>query len=91
MADQKFGRLSHGQRQLILIARAMVKAPKILILDEPFQGLDIKNRSKIMNVLEYIGSHTPTNLIYVPNQKEEGLNCITHVLDMNHGKVISAR
>ena len=91
LADQKFGRLSHGQRQLILIARAMVKAPKILILDEPFQGLDIKNRSKIMDVLEYIGSRTPTNLIYVPNQKEEGLNCITHVLDMDRGKVISAR
>jgi molybdate transport system ATP-binding protein len=91
LADQKFGRLSHGQRQLILIARAMVKAPKILVLDEPFQGLDIKNRSKIMNVLEYIGSHTPTNLIYVPNQEEEVLSCITHVLNMDHGRVISAR
>ena len=91
LADQKFGRLSHGQRQLILIARAMVKAPRILILDEPFQGLDIKNRSKIMDVLEYIGSHTPTNLIYVPNQKEESLNCITHVLEMDRGRVIRAR
>ena len=91
LADQKFGRLSHGQRQLILIARAMVKSPKILVLDEPFQGLDIKNRSKIMNVLEYIGSHTPTNLIYVPIQEEEVLNCITHVLNMDHGRVIRAR
>jgi molybdate transport system ATP-binding protein len=91
LADQKFGRLSHGQRQLILIARAMVKAPKILILDEPFQGLDIKNRSKIMDVLEYIGSHTPTNLIYIPNQEEEVLNCITHVLEMDRGKVVSTR
>ena len=91
LADQKFGRLSHGQKQLILIARAMVKTPKILILDEPFQGLDIKNRSKIMDVLEYIGSRTPTNLIYVPNQEEEVLNCITHVLEMNHGKVVNAR
>jgi molybdate transport system ATP-binding protein len=91
LADQRFGRLSHGQKQLILIARAMVKAPKILILDEPFQGLDIKNRLKIMDVLEYIGSHTQTNLIYVPNHEEEILNCITHVLSMDHGKVISTR
>ena len=88
LAEQKFGYLSHGQRQLILIARAMVKAPRILILDEPFQGLDIKNRSKIRDVLEYIGSHTPTNLIYVPNQQEEALNCMTHVLKMDRGKVI---
>jgi molybdate transport system ATP-binding protein len=89
-ADQKFGRLSHGQRQLILIARAMVKAPKILILDEPFQGLDIKNRTGIMDVLEYIGSHTPTNLIYVPDQDEERLNCMTHCLSMERGRVMHA-
>ena len=88
LADQKFGRLSHGQRQLILIARAMVKSPEILILDEPFQGLDIKNRTKILDIFEYIGSQTRTNLIYVPNQDDERLNCITHVLNMDHGRAI---
>jgi molybdate transport system ATP-binding protein len=91
LADQKFGRLSHGQRQLVLIARAMVKSPEILILDEPFQGLDIKNRTKILDVFEYIGSQTRTNLIYVPNQDEETLNCMTHVLDMEDGKAIGTR
>ena len=91
LADQKFGRLSHGQRQLTMIARAMVKSPKILILDEPFQGLDIKNRTKILNVLEYIGSQTGTSLIYVPNQDEETLDCITHVLEMDHGRAVNTR
>lgn len=89
LGDQKFGHLSHGQRQLILIARAMVKSPEILILDEPFQGLDIKNRTKMLDVFEYIGSQTRTNLIYVPNQDEEKLNCITHVLNMDRGKAIN--
>jgi molybdate transport system ATP-binding protein len=91
LADQKFGRLSHGQRQLVLIARAMVKSPEILILDEPFQGLDIKNRTKMLNVFEYIGSQTSTNLIYVPNQDEERLNCITHVLEMKDGRAVDTR
>ena len=91
LADQKFGRLSHGQRQLIMIARAMVKFPEILILDEPFQGLDLKNRTKILDVFEYIGSQTRTNLIYVPNQDEETLNCMTHALDMQGGKVTGTR
>jgi len=90
LADQKFGRLSYGQRQLILIARAMVKAPRILILDEPFQGLDIKNRLKIRDVLEHIGSRTPTNLIYVPDRDEQKLMCMTHLLNMEHGRVIYA-
>ena len=91
LADQKFGRLSHGQRQLIMIARAMVKSPEILILDEPFQGLDLKNRTKILDVFEYIGSQTRTSLIYVPNQDEETLNCMTHVLDMEGGRAMGTR
>jgi molybdate transport system ATP-binding protein len=91
LADQKFGRLSHGQRQLVLIARAMVKSPGILILDEPFQGLDIKNRNKIREVFEFIGSQTHTNIIYVPNQDEETLNCTNHVLDVKDGRAIGVR
>jgi molybdate transport system ATP-binding protein len=90
LADQKFGRLSHGQRQLVLIARAMVKAPNFLILDEPFRGLDIKNRSKLKAVFDYIGANTHTNLIYVPDQDEEKLNCVTHILNMERGRVIHA-
>jgi molybdate transport system ATP-binding protein len=91
LADQKFGRLSHGQRQLILIARAMVKSPQILILDEPFEGLDIKNRTKILDVFEYIGSQTRTSLIYVPNQEDKTLNCMTHVLNMDGGRATGTR
>jgi molybdate transport system ATP-binding protein len=91
LAEKKFGRLSHGQRQLILIARAMVKSPEILILDEPFQGLDIKNRTKMLDVFEYIGTHSRTNIIYIPNQNEETLNCITHVLNMDGGRAMDAR
>jgi molybdate transport system ATP-binding protein len=91
LADQKFGRLSHGQRQLVLIARAMVKSPEILILDEPFEGLDIKNRTKILDVFEYIGSQTRTSLICVPNQNEGMLNCMTHVLNMDGGRAVGIR
>jgi molybdate transport system ATP-binding protein len=87
LADQRFGRLSHGQRQLVLIARAMVKSPEFLILDEPFQGLDIKNKSKLQGILETIGTHTHTNLIYVPGQDAEILDCMTHELKIEQGKV----
>lgn len=91
LADQKFGRLSHGQRQLILLARAMVKSPVFLILDEPLQGLDIKNKANLRLVFDYIGQHTATHLIYVPGQEAEILNCITHVLHMDRGKAIAVR
>jgi molybdate transport system ATP-binding protein len=91
LADQKFGCLSHGQRQLVLLARSMVKSPVFLILDEPLQGLDIKNKSKLRAVFNYIGRQTPTNIIYVPDQEDEKLDCITHVLEMDRGKAIDAR
>jgi molybdate transport system ATP-binding protein len=69
----------------------MVKSPEILILDEPFEGLDIKNRTKILDVFEYIGSQTRTSLIYVPNQNEETLTCMTHVLNMAGGRAMGTR
>jgi molybdate transport system ATP-binding protein len=87
LADLNFGRLSHGQKQLVLIARAMVKSPLVLILDEPCDGLDIANRKKVMHVLDLIGRQTGTNLLYVPNRDEEIISCITHILKMDAGRI----
>jgi len=89
LAEQNFGQLSHGQCQLVLIARAMVKSPVLLILDEPCDGLDIANRGKLLNLLGYIGDHTDTNLVYVTHHMAEMIPCITHVLSLDHGKVVS--
>jgi len=88
LAINYFGRLSHGQKQLVLIARAMVKSPLLMILDEPCDGLDIANRKKIMDVLDLIGGLSGTDLIYVPNHDDEMLTCITHILKIDAGTVI---
>jgi molybdate transport system ATP-binding protein len=89
LAGQKFEQLSHGQRQLALIARAMVKSPVLLMLDEPCDGLDISNRNRLLEILEYIGDNTDTNLIYVTHHEEESLACLTNVLKLERGKVVS--
>ena len=88
LADQKFGHLSHGQCQLVLIARAMVKSPVLLMLDEPCDGLDIANRDRLLQLLDIIGENTDTNLIYVTHDKEETLSCISHVLVLDRGKIV---
>ncbi len=88
LADQSYPQLSYGQKRMILLARALVKNPAILILDEPGQGLDIPNRRKILTTIEKIGQ-TPTQLLYVTHQQEEILPCITHILQLRKGKVIS--
>ena len=79
--------LSYGQRRMILLARAMVKSPVLLIVDEPCHGLDIPNRIRILGILEKIG-RTRTQLLYVTNHREEILNCISHVLQLEKGKVV---
>jgi len=88
IARQPFHHLSYGQKRMILLARAMVKSPVLLIVDEPCHGLDIPNRKRILDILERIG-HTKTHLLYVTNHKEEVLNCVTHVMRLQKGKVLS--
>ncbi len=88
IARQPFHQLSYGQKRMILLARAMVKSPALLIVDEPCHGLDIPNRKRVLDILERIG-HTQTNLLYVTNQKEEMLDCVTHVMRLQKGKVLS--
>jgi molybdate transport system ATP-binding protein len=86
--EQDFGKLSYGERQLVLLARAMVKAPLLLILDEPCDGLDSGRRRNLLRVLEQIGSRTATNLLYVTHRSQERLACITHTLRLEHGRVV---
>jgi len=88
IARQPFHQLSYGQRRMILLARAMVKSPPLLIVDEPCHGLDIPNRKRVLDILERIG-RTQTNLLYVTNHKEEILGCVTHVMRLQKGKVLS--
>jgi molybdate transport system ATP-binding protein len=88
IANQPYHQLSYGQKRMILLARAMVKSPALLIMDEPCHGLDISNRRRILKIIEMIGA-TRTHLLYVTNHKEEILNCITHVMRLRKGKVLS--
>jgi len=88
ITKQPYHQLSYGQKRMILLARAMVKSPTLLIVDEPCHGLDISNRRRILKILEKIGK-TQTHLLYVTNHKEEILDCVTHVMRLQKGKVLS--
>ncbi|MFH1242283.1 MAG: ATP-binding cassette domain-containing protein [Pseudomonadota bacterium] len=88
LAQKPFDQLSYGQRQLVLVARALVKSPRLLILDEPCSGLDPANRERLLGILDYVGSETPTNLIYVTHHAREILPCITHVIRLERGHVV---
>jgi len=75
-----FRSLSYGQQRLLLIARALVKQPPLLILDEPCQGLDPMNRSLVLGVIDRIVSTGLTQILYITHEPEDRLECVTHEL-----------
>jgi molybdate transport system ATP-binding protein len=87
-ADVPFAKLSEGQQRLVLLARALVKDPLLLILDEPCQGLDARNRERVRQVVDTIGSRLDTSVIYVTHNPDELPRIISHVLRLDQGKIV---
>lgn len=78
--DAPFGTLSHGEQRLVLTARALVKRPELLILDEPCQGLDEHNRRRLVRIVDDAMTQLEASLIYVTHEHDQLPTCITHVL-----------
>ena len=87
-ADAPFAKLSEGEQRLVLLARALVKRPLLLILDEPCQGLDASNRERVRQVVEEIGSSTNTSVLYVTHNADELPLIVNHVLRLDKGRVV---
>lgn len=90
LQEQEYGTLSQGERQRVLIARALMANPKILILDEPCNGLDIITREELLKIIHQLSKskECPT-LIYVTHHVEEILPCFTHTLLLKNGEVFN--
>lgn len=85
-ADQPFNKLSYGDQRLLLIARAMVKHPPLLILDEPCLGLDDMNRQLVLALIERICEGKETTVLYVNHHSEDKIKEIDNhlTLEKNH-------
>ena len=80
LADKPFLQLSSGEQRLVLLARAFVKDPQLLILDEPLHGLDLWNRRLTKDVIETFCQRRGKTLIMVTHYQEELPNVITNNL-----------
>jgi molybdate transport system ATP-binding protein len=76
--DRTFLKLSSGEQRLVLLARAFVKDPELLILDEPLHGLDNTNRRLVKDIIETFSKRRNKTIIMVTHYKEELPNCIDH-------------
>lgn len=77
-----FTQLSYGDQRMLLIARAMVKHPTLLILDEPCLGLDEANRLRVLLLIEKICAASVSTVIYVNHHAEDFIEGIDHYLAM---------
>lgn len=68
-----FNKLSTGEQRLALVARAMVKHPPLLILDEPLMVLDDANAAKVIQLINKLAAESTTAILYVSHQTEKGL------------------
>ncbi len=79
--------LSRGEQRLVFLARALVKNPPLLILDEPCQGLDVSATERFKSVVDAICASGERTLIYVSHYTYEIPSCVTKFIRLNEGRV----
>ena len=77
-----FRDLSYANQRLVLVARALIKLPKLLILDEPTQGMDELNRKAILDFLEAVAEEQISTILYVSHRKDEFRNFFSQQVRM---------
>ena len=82
LRDRDFLTLSSGEQRLCLLARAFVKDPQLLILDEPLHGLDARNGQLVKEIIDTFCRRPGKTLIMVSHYEEELPSCITHRLHL---------
>jgi ABC-type molybdenum transport system ATPase subunit/photorepair protein PhrA len=85
LLQRPFRALSQGEQKMVLLAAALVARPRILVLDEPAQGLDLLNRKRLLATVQQVCAATGTGLVYITHHYEEVLPCVTHVLLLKKG------
>lgn len=76
LEGRTFLKLSSGEQRLVLLARAFVKDPELLILDEPLHGLDAKNGQMVKDIIDTFCQRENKTLVMVSHYKEEYPQCI---------------
>lgn len=89
LADRPVGKLSGGQQQKVMIARALAKKPRMLLLDEPFSNLDPDSRQKIPELVSQIHDERGMTTVIVTHDVHQILSRCRRVVVMNNGRIVA--
>ncbi|CAH8771316.1 ABC transporter ATP-binding protein [Paenibacillus dendritiformis] len=88
LADQPLAVCSQGERKKIMLARALMGDPELLIMDEPCSGLDIYEREKLLQDMALL-SGRELGIVYVTHHSEEIIPLFTHVALLHEGRMVA--
>jgi len=89
LRHKRLAQLSTGQQRMVLLARALIKNPPMLILDEPCQGLDDEQTAWFRELISVLCLAFDTTLLYVSHYRKELPDCIDHFLELDKGVVLA--
>jgi ABC-type Mn2+/Zn2+ transport system ATPase subunit len=91
LETQDYRALSGGQRQRALVARALVRRPRLLLLDEPTEELDVVSEAGLLDTLAELVRSEGTTLLFVTHELELAAERATHVALFGGGRVVAGR
>ncbi|WP_298591297.1 ABC transporter ATP-binding protein [uncultured Kocuria sp.] len=91
LAERRFGSLSEGERKRVLVARALMTDPELLLLDEPAAGLDVGGREDLVARLDELArDEAAPAVVMVTHHLEEVPDAFTHALLLREGRVVAS-
>ena len=91
LRERRYGTLSEGERKRVLIARALMTDPELLLLDEPAAGLDVGGREKLVQRLDELArDEAAPAMVMVTHHLEEVPDGFTHALLLREGRIVAA-
>ncbi len=87
LKDRFFGELSDGEKQKVMISRALAQQPELIILDEPTSHLDIKHKIEIMRILQQLANEKGITCILSLHDIDIALKCCSAVMLVKDGKI----
>lgn len=91
LEDRPLGTLSGGQQQRVFLARAIVRQPRLMLLDEPFSSLDREGRLEAAELIDSIRRHLGSTVIVVSHDVSPVASYMDDVIEMRGGRVVGCR